>query len=64
MLSQAAMGSVEGSWAVLAGLRPNRQKFGLAMDEDQVGDSERWHHIYEPVDYMAFSEVGVIDLHS
>lgn len=62
VLSQAAMGSPEGSWAVLAGKRPNKRTFGIAIEEDQKKDDERWHHILEPVDYMAFSDIGSIDL--
>lgn len=61
-LSQAAMSNWEGSWAVLAGVRPSQRMFGLALDEDQIQDSERWQHMLEPIDYFALDGTGVIEL--
>jgi len=62
VLSQAAMSSREGSWAILAGTAPERRKFGIAVDGDELLDHYRWHNVIEPIDYVAFDRVGSIAL--
>jgi hypothetical protein len=46
VLSQAGMDGGDGGWAVLRGdnpLDPSGGTIDLAIDEDQIGDSERYH---------------------
>jgi len=51
---QSAMDGRNGGWAVLAGEDPlNDSKLSLAIDEDQIRDSERLHTT-EQVDYIIF----------
>lgn len=53
--TQAAMDGGNGGWAVLYGSNPVTGDIDLAVDEDQIGDSER-NHITEQVGYWAFEE--------
>ena len=44
VLSQAAMDGGDGGWAVLYGPNPlTAGSLNLAIDEDQIGDPDRWH---------------------
>ncbi len=55
--TQSAMDGGNGSWAVLYGTNPiSGGRLDLAVDEDQIGDSERWH-ITEQVAYWAFHRI-------
>ncbi len=59
LLSQAAMDSGDGSWAVLYGAAPlSATSLELAVDEDQIGDSERRHNT-EQVAYLVLEEAVV-----
>jgi hypothetical protein len=52
--SQTAMDNTNGSWAVLYGADPvSATQLSLAIDEDTIGDSERWHTT-EQVAYLVF----------
>ncbi|MFQ6100203.1 MAG: hypothetical protein ACE5OS_03060 [Anaerolineae bacterium] len=67
LVSSAAMDGGNGGWAVLYGANPlSPNSIGLAIDEDQIGDSER-NHTTEQVAYLVFEEPLVIrpthDLH-
>jgi len=54
IISQAAMDGNDGSWAVLYGSNPvTNTTLNLAIDEDQLGDSER-SHTTEQVAYIVF----------
>ena len=56
VVSQVAMKGYNGSWAVLYGSDPvSDATIALAVDEDQLGDSER-EHIEEQVAYIVFSD--------
>ena len=52
--SQAAMNGTDGSWALLT-RQPNINGIFLAVDEDQIKDSER-NHIKEQVAYIVFEQ--------
>jgi hypothetical protein len=60
VLSQVAMDEYDGGWAVLA-KAPNQNSMLVAIDEDQVGDSDRDHE-NEEVDYIVFSATGPVVL--
>jgi RHS repeat-associated protein len=54
LLSQSAMDGADGSWAVLYGTTPLvTSTLKLAVDEDQIGDSDR-SHTNEQVAYLVF----------
>ena len=54
VLSQAGMDGSNGSWALLNGATPfSSTTLNLSVDEDQLGDSERFH-IAEEVAYIVF----------
>lgn len=54
IISQAGMNGGNGSWALLYGSNPvSTTSLGLAIDEDQVVDSER-DHIAEQVAFIVF----------
>ncbi len=54
--TQSGMDGNNGGWAVLYGSTPlSSSTIGLAIDEDQVGDSERVH-ITEQVAYLVFEQ--------
>jgi YD repeat-containing protein len=56
VLSQAAMDGGDGGKAVLYGAAPlSTTHLELAVDEDQIGDSER-NHTNEQVAYLVFEE--------
>jgi uncharacterized repeat protein (TIGR01451 family) len=60
VISQAAMDGNDGGWAVLYGASPlSSNQISLAVDEDQIGDSER-AHTTEQVAYLVFGEPLVI----
>jgi hypothetical protein len=60
VLSQAAMDDSDGSWAVITSI-PTTSSIGIAVDEDQNGDSERTHST-EEVNYAVFGKSGAIQL--
>ena len=62
VVSQAAMDGIDGSWAVLTS-NPTTTSVGIAVDEDQTSDSERFHTT-EEVHYAVFSIPGAISLTS
>jgi uncharacterized repeat protein (TIGR01451 family) len=67
LASLAAMDGGNGGWAVLFGANPlSSNTISLAIDEDQIGDTER-NHTTEQVAYLVFEETVVItpthDLH-
>ncbi len=54
VVSQAAMDGGNGGWAVLYGASPvSTTSLALAIDEDQLKDSER-KHVTEQVGYIVF----------
>ena len=54
VLTQAAMDGNNGGWAMLYGASPvSANSVSLAVDEDQVRDSER-NHTTEEVGYIVF----------
>ncbi|BAO43700.1 C25 family cysteine peptidase [Thiolapillus brandeum] len=53
--SQAAMDGNNGGWAQLFGASPVGATLDLVIDEDQIGDAERWH-TSEQVGYWAFTK--------
>jgi len=56
LVSQAAMDGGDGGWAVLYGASPlSASTLDLAIDEDQISDSER-NHTTEQVAYLVFEE--------
>jgi hypothetical protein len=57
IVSQAAMDGNNGGWAVLYGSDPvSAGTLQLAIDEDQIGDSER-NHTTEQVAYIVFGDL-------
>ena len=61
VLSQAAMDGNDGSWSLFAGTNPFLTgSMNLAVDEDQIGDSER-DHTREEVGYFILTGELVID---
>jgi hypothetical protein len=60
VLSQVAMDSADGGWAVLAEI-PSTTSMQVAIDEDQIFDTER-QHATEEVDYVVFSAAGSVQL--
>ncbi len=56
---QSGMRGGNGGWAVLYGPDPVTTSINLAIDEDTLYDSERWH-IAEAVAYWVFSGEGLI----
>ncbi len=55
VVSPAAMDGGDGGWPQLYGSTPlTASNLKLAIDEDQIGDSERWHTT-EQVAYIVFS---------
>jgi hypothetical protein len=59
---QAAMDGNEGSWAVLYGASPlSATRIGVAVDEDQLSDSER-NHGSEQVAVLAIESAGSVAL--
>ena len=62
LVTQAAMDGNNGGWAVLRGTNAlTSTQITVAIDEDQVGDTER-SHTTEQVAYFVFETVGVIPL--
>ena len=62
LVSQAAMDGGQGSWAALRGANPlSSTSLTLAVDEDQVNDSERYHTT-EQVGYAVFKDLADISL--
>jgi uncharacterized repeat protein (TIGR01451 family) len=60
MVSQAGMDGGDGGWAILYGVSPLTPfQIGLAIDEDQIGGSER-SHTAEQAAYLVFEEPVVI----
>ncbi len=60
LASLAAMDGGNGGWAILYGANPlSANWIDLAIDEDQIGDSER-NHTAEQVAYLVFAEPVVI----
>lgn len=59
-MSQSAQSGNDSSWAVLDG-DFSAQGFNVAIDEDEIGGSRR-HMWMEPIDGVAFSAEGSIDL--
>lgn len=62
VLSTPEMKGADGCWPVLTS-DPTPSSFGVAVDEDQLMDKERWH-LGEHLDYIAFSTEGPIRLFS
>jgi len=60
VLSQTAMHGNDGSWAVQTEA-PNTLQIAVAVDEDQVGDRERFH-TKEKTNYFVFSSPGAFKL--
>jgi len=59
---QAAMDGGNGGWAVLYGASPlSSSSIGLAIDEDQINDSER-SHITEQVGVLVFESAVSLEL--
>jgi len=58
---QVAMDGGNGGWAVLFGTTPISSTINLAIEEDQCADSER-SHTAEQVDYIVFSNEGILTL--
>ena len=60
--TQAAMDGGDGSWAVLFGSNPiSGTTLNLAVDEDQISDTER-SHTHEQVGYWVFSSSTAFDI--
>ncbi len=60
--SQTAMDGGNGGWAILRGANPLASgNITLAIDEDQIRDSERWHTT-EQVDYAVFESLTALPL--
>ena len=55
----SAMDGVNGGWAVFYGSDPITTEMHLAIDEDTLSDTERWH-TDEQVAYWAFESEGII----
>jgi thiamine monophosphate kinase len=60
VLSQVAMDGSDGSWAVLAEIS-STTSMKVAIDEDQILDTER-SHTPEELDYVVFSAAGSVQL--
>lgn len=60
IVSQNGVDGTDGSWAVLTSTATS-SAFGLALDEDQLRDTER-SHTTEQVSYLAISQAGVFSL--
>lgn len=60
LVSQNAMDGSDGSYAILAAA-PSYRSVEVALDEDQIRDSER-SHTTEQVAYLAISTAGVLPL--
>ena len=61
IVTQQAMDGGDGSWAVLYGVSPTDSNIDLAVDEDQISDSER-NHTTEEVAYFGISGSGTTDI--
>jgi len=58
VVTNAEMDGGNGGWAVVYGASPfTTTQIGLAMDEDQIADSER-NHATDPIAVIAFNQSG------
>lgn len=60
VVSQVAMDGNDGGWGILAG-NPTTTSMQIAVDEDQVANTER-NHATEELDYVVFSAAGSVQL--